>query len=742
MTMNALLLALFALPLQDAGEVKLGHSAHGAAFDEGARQKPWKMEGVGEAHFPITTSVPEVQEWFDQGNALLHSFWYLEAERAFRWCLKLDPECAMAYWGLARAVSAGGVGGGSRSDRHSSILREAILRKHTVSERERMFIEAWEEAFLPEMSGAIELLDEKGRELRTNIADKLEEIVLAYPDDVEAKALLLMYSLYRSGRYGNELIAQEIFEANPEHPGAHHYRIHNWDGPEGAEALDSCAAYGRIAWSVGHANHMPGHIYSGIGMWHEAAIWMDSATRVEKTYMRDRMIFPIHDWNYAHNRNYLSFIQEQLGLAEKAIDGGLQLVAAPLDPEYNDADGGNYSVFRQGMRALVRGLVRFERWEELLDGETIPWRDTVADRVWRTYCEGLAHLELGREQEAIDKLVELKQLEDEAEGRTKRFLELQLKELRALVALSRGEDLKGITLLTEAADLWFERYPDENDPPSYPRFLTNVLAEVYLEQGSPALAVSSFERTLEIIPNEGFALAGMVQAHAALGDRDTAAHYYGRLLHVWSHADAGIRPLEAARALGLDAEPIDESAGPQRIYADVDLSHLGPEAWRPYPAPELDALDSKGERVTLADYRGQNVVLVFFLGEECAHCVDQLIAIDERADDFEEEDVAVLAISGDSPQQVAASERMGELGFRLISDIGFANAKRFHSFDDFEEIELHSTIFIDRDGLIRWSRTGGDPFMELDFLLGEIHRVNEMGDGVAAVEAGAGGAGG
>ena len=71
---------------------KKGHSMHGAAYDTGPRQKPWVMEGIGKVNFPITSSNPESQKWFNQGIALLHSFWYYEAERAFRWVLKLDPE--------------------------------------------------------------------------------------------------------------------------------------------------------------------------------------------------------------------------------------------------------------------------------------------------------------------------------------------------------------------------------------------------------------------------------------------------------------------------------------------------------------------------------------------------------------------------------------------------------------------------------------------------------------------------
>jgi hypothetical protein len=98
------------------------------------------MSGIGQAHFPISTANPEVQKWFDQGNALLHSFWYYEAERAFRWCLKLEPDNAMAYWGLARATNG---------DRSASFVREAAKRKSRVSERERLYIEVLE-AGLPD----------------------------------------------------------------------------------------------------------------------------------------------------------------------------------------------------------------------------------------------------------------------------------------------------------------------------------------------------------------------------------------------------------------------------------------------------------------------------------------------------------------------------------------------------------------------------------------------------------------
>src|SRR5260370_37640698 len=140
----AVLLA-FVLPLsafQGADSTifaKLGHSQHGEAFDSGPREKPWPIAGIGVAHFPITTKNPEVQRWFDQGNALLHSFWDYEAERAFRWCLKLEPDNAMAYWGLAPASLLRGSGG---RERPADMIREALKRKDHASPQKRLYIDA------------------------------------------------------------------------------------------------------------------------------------------------------------------------------------------------------------------------------------------------------------------------------------------------------------------------------------------------------------------------------------------------------------------------------------------------------------------------------------------------------------------------------------------------------------------------------------------------------------------------
>jgi peroxiredoxin len=706
------------------------------------------MDGIGTSHFPITCANPEVQAWCDQGNTLLHNFWYFEAERSFRWCLKLDPECAMAWWGLARCS----VNPMMDPERGLDFLREAVARVDQVTDRERMYIEAFARCFLPEFSDD-EIRPGPGGVFAgfRKLPGEMEKIIIAYPDDDEAKALFAVTSLFDKTRYGAEAVIRELLQSSPDHPGAHHYRIHLWDGEDGEMALDSCERYGALARASGHANHMPGHVYSGLGMWHEGAIWMDSATRVEQRYMAETMTMPYHNWNYAHNRNYLCFIQEQLGMPSLAIDAARRLIAVPLDPRFNDPSKPWESVHGQGMQALVRSLIKFERWDEILEAGSIPWGETPPAQVMKTYAEIRAHLgrrevdsaktkrrELGAgvramKAEGIPGAADLPpEFPDPSEE-----IQRALDELDARIAFAEGDVLDGHGLLAAAAEAQYESYRERNDPPSDPEILYTALGEQHLASDNAGLALACFEKSLEVSPNDAFALSGIARAKHALGDSDAAHHAAARLLYVWSDAEPGLRWLEDVHALGLDAEPIDESPREQRRYAQVTLDGLGPQRWKPYAAPKFDALDSAGARVTLDDYTGRNVLLVFYLGDECTHCMEQLRAIAEKKADFESRGVELLAISSKTVEHNAAAEGLGDLPFRLLSDVNHANARRFHAHDDFEDLELHATILIDGAGDIRWVRAGGDPFMDLDFLLGEIDRVAEVDRGeIAAANGG------
>ena len=225
-------------------------------------------------------------------------------------------------------------------------------------------------------------------------------------------------------------------------PGAHHYRIHNWDDEDGALALDSCRAYGDIAPGIGHALHMPGHIYAGVGMFHESAISLDSATRAEIAYMGRQMVFPYNTWNYAHNRNYLSYVQEQLGLPTEAIRGARELLAVPLDPKLNVAT--RMSPHWQGVTALSRGAHQVRAVGRDPQGRRHPV-GRLAARPARSPLRGsMAHIGKKTVEAATKAVDEHAALKARASRRTaiatlKRQFEVQDLELRGLLGAAEGE---------------------------------------------------------------------------------------------------------------------------------------------------------------------------------------------------------------------------------------------------------------------------------------------------------------
>jgi len=696
-----------------------GHSQHGSAFDTGLRQRPWRMEGIGQTHFPVTTTDPEVQAWFDQGNTLLHSFWFEEAERSFRWCVKLDPKCAMAYWGLALTSLnwfADPAGDSPENKRGLEFLREAVRRKASVTPRERMYIEAWETGFTGESKG------------RPALVLALQDLVLAYPDDVEAKTLYALYAMDGENAFANEQVIAEVLAQEPDHPGAHHYRIHNWDDVGPAQALESCRRYGEIAPAIGHSNHMPGHNYSKLGMWHEAAISMDAATRVELRYMNERLALPFETWNFPHNRNYLCGIQEHLGMEQASMAGARALIAAPRDPDRNK--DGEYGALEQGMQALVRCMITFERWDEILKPGTIPWRDTAIDKGNRAFAETLALIGTQNLVDARARLAELR-VAAAAQAEKDKYLNMDLSlagdAAEGLLCAAEGDILEATRLLTQAAAAeqhMREHFGYRNDPSPYPWPVHRVLGDVFFRHGEQRLALEAYARALENEPNDAFTLSGLARAHAALGETDAARRAAGQLAAVWASADPGLSWQAAVDALELHAAPAAQTPAPERRYT-LDLqANLGPVNWEPFAAPLLEALDDEGGRVTLEDFKGRNVLLVFYLGEECVHCVEQLVAINGHASDWAAENTVVLAVSSASPEKNRNSKKLGELSLQLLSDADHASARRFTSYDDFEDIELHSTVLIDGKGRVHWKRTGGDPFTDMDFLLQEVKRMN------------------
>jgi tetratricopeptide (TPR) repeat protein len=379
------------------------------------------MEGMGRSSFPITTTSPEAQAFFNQGVAQLHSFWVRESERSFMQAAQLDPDAAMAYWGIA--ISAAGdyrpafqlMRNRSRQGqapaepdsgraRALEAIKKAMELRSRVSERERLYIEALSARRDPESKDAT---GEYTRGLR--------KLVAAYPDDLEAKSILALaiqngYEPVtrepREGTMDSLALLREILSRDPDHIGAHHYMIHGCEeGKRPQDAWQSCKRYPELVPNIPHALHMPGHIYAQSDRLEDAAHSFASAALTELGYMAADATYG--SGHYGHNHHFLIHTLGLQGRYREAMSRTSELLRIKENPrERASVDG--QSTHRQGWFCLMKTLVRFEKWDEILDGQTLPLHDKPREAAWYHWARGLAHLFKGNVPEAEASLREMR----------------------------------------------------------------------------------------------------------------------------------------------------------------------------------------------------------------------------------------------------------------------------------------------------------------------------------------------
>ncbi|MGH9744202.1 MAG: tetratricopeptide repeat protein, partial [Candidatus Acidiferrum sp.] len=265
---------------------------------------PLKLTGIGNAHIRVTAS-PEAQVWFDQGLNLLHDFWDYESVRAFEQSVRVDPRCAMCYWGIYQAENF----------RHSNskfysnqALAKAVGLKGHASKAERLYIEA---------SAAAEAADNSKKE--ENGAGESKEVQLyrklvkQNPKDMQARIFLAeaVSDGYddagqpRAGQKETMAILQSVLKEDPENSAANHYWIHAVEpGLHPEQALHSAEILARLAPNSGHMVHMPGHIFYRLGDYARAQEAFSASMRADEGYMQAQHVQVDDDWNYVHNLMY------------------------------------------------------------------------------------------------------------------------------------------------------------------------------------------------------------------------------------------------------------------------------------------------------------------------------------------------------------------------------------------------------------------------------------------------------
>ncbi|MFM7072105.1 MAG: alkyl hydroperoxide reductase, partial [Planctomycetota bacterium] len=274
-----------------------GHSYHGEVFNEGARQAAYLMAGMPKIKFPATTKNPDAQKFIEQGMGQMHGFWYFESERSFRQAAALDPDCAIAYWGMAMANF-------DNEKRAKGFIVEAVKRKDKASDREQLYIDALDKFLSADKA--------KNKERHEAFTRSMEKILYKYPDDLEAKAIVAL-RLWRNRDAGIPItsylaidaLLSEIFAADPMHP-AHHYRIHLWDYEKNEKALGSAALCGQTSPGIAHMWHMSGHIFSGLKRYDDGAWQQEASARVDHAHMMRDRVMPDQIHNFAHNNEWLN----------------------------------------------------------------------------------------------------------------------------------------------------------------------------------------------------------------------------------------------------------------------------------------------------------------------------------------------------------------------------------------------------------------------------------------------------
>jgi peroxiredoxin len=226
-------------------------------------------------------------------------------------------------------------------------------------------------------------------------------------------------------------------------------------------------------------------------------------------------------------------------------------------------------------------------------------------------------------------------------------------------------------------------------------------------------------------------LAGLVEILWNAGKKEAAAEQFKQLREVAATADLDVPVFARLRPVAEYLQlPSDWRLAKRHDSADAvarpSLDTLGPFRWSPAEAPSWKLADAKGHAHSLADYRGRPVIVVFYLGHGCLHCVKQLQAFAPRTKDFSAAGISLIAISSDSDADLKLSLAKfaeGEFPFPLVSDATVATFKSYRAYDDFENQPLHGTFLVDAAGRVRWQDIRFEPFMDVDFLLGEAKRL-------------------
>lgn len=505
---------------------------------------------LGKVEFPTSGSRAS-QAHFLRGLAALHSFWYEEALEAFRESTKADPQFVMGYWGEAMAYNHP-----LWSEQDIASAREALSKINSSSKltpRERAYV------------AAVRLLYGEGDKEARDAAysGAMEKIYREYPNDLDAAAFyaLSVLAQVRSSEKSYRLqaragaIALDVYQKNPNHPGAAHYIIHSFDDPEHAIlALPAARRYASIAPEAHHARHMPSHIFLQLGMWPEAAASNESAWNASDAWMkRKKLSSSVRDY---HSLHWLLYVYLQQGRYRKAEELLTLMKQTMSESQYeNKLRPGYYQNNYANMAAAF--VVETERWELAStlfpDGAGVASGSAPAHGAHGGASTGngatmrmsnsgarlpvfVRALALAFKPDNINTLTSAGSGEES----------INSLEVLAVTAVA-NKDYEMMRKVMDKATLMEDALGPPSGPPGLIKPAHELYGELLLKAGDANAALEQFKKSLLRQPNRARSLIGAARAASKGGKREEARGFFATFLDQWKLADPELVELKEAR---------------------------------------------------------------------------------------------------------------------------------------------------------------------------------------------------
>jgi len=511
---------------------------------------------LGTVHFPISCA-PSVQKPFARGVALLHSFWYEEAEKEFLDIAKDDPNCAMAHWGIAMSLwhqlwnepDASVIQRGFEESLKAETIQGPWLDKTPpgiipITRREFAYSRA-----IAAFYSNSKKLDHAARATAYSVA--MKKVYESYPDDHEAAAFYAL-SLLASEPHHDETFAnrkeaaailEKLFAIEPDHPGVAHYLIHSYDKPQLAQlGIPAARRYAQVAPAAPHALHMPSHIFARVGL------WQDDINSNLASIAATRKTAAMGMGGEGHQFHAMDFLVYAYLQSGREADAAKVIDEIKTMPKMQSMYGHDFDPQTNALSAFPALYdLELRHWSDAAALTPVPGAlDGDLDITYWARAIGAArsgdlteaHKDL-RQMETLRQKALTEKKADFAEG-----MQQDYQEAEAWILHAEGEDDKAAGMLRMIADK-NDKLGDE--PGWIPA--REMLADLLLEAKRPQQALVEYQTDLKLNPNRFNGLAGAAQAAEQSGKQSDANEYYALLLKTCEGGTSARPELSRAREL-------------------------------------------------------------------------------------------------------------------------------------------------------------------------------------------------